>query len=86
MQNWKLDDLVSDQLNNIKLIEALELIQPRPTSGSLAAYDNFNYVELYQFRKVFFQKVDDTIVSSEPFPGEMLMPRKNQVALPNDIY
>ena len=86
MQHWRLDNLVSAQSNNVKLVEALKLIQPRQTSGSLAAYDNFNYSELYQFRKVFFQEVDDTIVGSEPFPGEMLMPRKNQVALPDDIY
>jgi hypothetical protein len=86
MQHRRLDDLVSDQSNNVKLIEALKLIQPRPTSGSLAAYDNFNYTELYQFRKVFFQEVDDTIVGSEPLPGEMLTPCKNCVALPDDIY
>jgi len=86
MQHWRLDNLVSAQSNNVKLVEALKLIQPRQTSGSLAAYDNFNYSELYQFRKVFFQEVDDTIVGSEPFPGEILMPRKNQVALPDDIY
>ena len=86
MQHQRLDDLVSDQSNNVKLIEALKLIQPRPTSGSLAAYDNFNYAELYQFRKVFFQEVDDTIVGSEPFPGEMLTPCESRVALPDDIY
>ena len=86
MQNQRLNDLVSDQSNNVKLIEALKLIQPRPTSGSLAAYDNFNYAELCQFRKVFFQEVDDTIVSNEPFPGEMLTPCENCVALPDNIY
>ena len=86
MQHCRFDDLVSAQSNNIKLVEALKLIQPRPTSGSLAAYDNFNYAELYQFRKVFFQEVDDTIVGSEPFPGEMLTPRRSRVALPDNIY
>ncbi|GBC29613.2 hypothetical protein GLOIN_2v415082 [Rhizophagus irregularis DAOM 181602=DAOM 197198] len=72
--------------NYASVVEALKLIQPRSTSGSLAAYDNFNYTELYQFRKVFFQEVDETIVGSEPFPGEMLTPCKNRVALPDDIY
>lgn len=86
MQHSRLDDLISAQSSDIKLIEALKLIQPRPTSGSLAAYDNFNYSELYQFRKVFLQEVEDTIVGSEPFPGEMLIPRKNRVALPDNIY
>jgi hypothetical protein len=86
MQHWRIDDLASAQPNNIKLVEALKLIQPRPTSGSLAAYDNFSYAELYQFRKVFFQEVDDTIVGSEPFPGEMLTPHRSRVALPDNIY
>ena len=39
-----------------------------------------------QFRKIFLQEVDDTIVSSEPFPGEMLTPCRNRVALPDNIY
>jgi hypothetical protein len=86
MRHWRLDDLVSAQSNNIKLVEALKLIQPRPTFGSLAAYDNSNYAELYQFRKVFFQEVDDTIFGSEPFPGKMLTPCKSRVALPDNIY
>jgi len=41
---------------------------------------------LYQFRKVFFQEVDDTIVGSEPFPGKMFTPCKSRVALPDNIY
>jgi hypothetical protein len=86
MQQLRVDELVSAQSNNDKLVETLKLIQPRPTSGSLAAYDNFNYAELYQFRKAFFQEVDDTIVGSEPFPGEMLTPCRSRVALPDNIY
>jgi hypothetical protein len=86
MQQLRVDELVSAQSNNDKLVEALKLIQPRSTSGSLAAYDNFNYSELYQFRKAFFQEVDDTIVGSEPFPGEMLTPCRSRVALPDNIY
>ncbi len=86
MQHWRLGDLLSSQSNNTKLVKALKLIKPRETSGSLADYDNFNFAELYQFRKIFFQEVDDTIVGNEPFPGEMLTPCKNRVALPDNIY
>src|SRR5271170_7593127 len=86
MQNWRLDDLISAQSNNIKLVEALKLIQPRATTRSLADYDNFESAQLYQFRKFFFQEVDDTIIGSEPFPGEMLTPCRNQVALSDSIY
>ncbi|CAB5380533.1 unnamed protein product [Rhizophagus irregularis] len=86
MQHLRIDELVSAHSNNNKLVEALKLIQSRPTSGSLAVYDNFNYAELYQFRKAFFQEVDDTIAGSEPFPGEMLTPCRSRVALPANIY
>lgn len=86
MQHWRLDDIVSAQSDNIKLAEALELIRPRKTSGSLAADDNFEFAELCRFRKIFFLDVDDTIVGNEPFPGEMLTPCRNRVALPDDIY
>ena len=72
MRHWRLDDLVSAQSNNIKLVEALKLIQSWPTLKSLAAYDNSNYAELYQFRKVFFQEVDDTIVVVNHFLAKCL--------------
>lgn len=86
MQHWRLDDLVSVQSNNVKLVEALKLIQPRATSGSLAAYDNLESAELCQFRRIFIQEVDDTIVGNELFPGEMLTPNKNRVDLPDNVY
>ncbi|RGB23193.1 hypothetical protein C1646_774879 [Rhizophagus diaphanus] len=86
MQHLRIDELVSAQSNNDKLVEALKLIKPRATSGSLAAYDNFEFSELCQYRKIFVQEVDDTIVSNELFPGEMLMLCRNQVTLPNNIY
>src|SRR5271154_6827694 len=86
MQNWRLDDLVSAQSNNIKLVEALKLIQLRATTGSLADYDNFESAQLYQFRKFFFQEFDDTIVSSELFPGEILILCRNRIALSDSIY
>jgi hypothetical protein len=46
MQTWRLDDLLSAQLNNTKLVEGLKLIQPRATAGSLASYDDFEFAEL----------------------------------------
>ncbi|CAB4445403.1 unnamed protein product [Rhizophagus irregularis] len=86
MQNWRLDDLLSSQLNNTKLTEALKLIQPRATSGSLAIYDKFQYAELCHFRQIYRLEIEDTITGTEPFPSEMLSPKKNNVSLPDDIY
>ncbi|CAG8673382.1 15948_t:CDS:1, partial [Funneliformis mosseae] len=37
MQNWQLDSLLFNQLNNSKLAEGLKLLQSRSTTGSLAA-------------------------------------------------
>jgi hypothetical protein len=86
MQNWRLDDLISAQSENTKLMEALCLVQSRSTTGSLAAYDGFDFSELYRFMQIFHQNIDDTITGSEEFPGEMLTPKKNRVSLPDDIY
>lgn len=86
MQNWRLDNILSFQLNNEKLSEGLELLKPRSTTGTLAAYDELDYNELFRFRQIFCQETDDTINGSEAFPGEMLTPRKNRVSLPDDIY
>jgi hypothetical protein len=86
MQNYKIDNLVSIQQNNLKLMNALELIKPRKTLGSLAAYDGFNTEELLQFRRSFCHELGETVTGSEMFPGEMLSPINNQVDLPEDVF
>ena len=75
MQNWRLDDLISAQSDNTKL-----------TTGTLAAYDGFDFAELYRFRQIFYYSIDATITGSEEFPGEMLTPKNNRVSVPNAIY
>ncbi len=85
MQNWRLDDLISNQPENKKLAEALELVKPRATTGSLTVYEGFDFTELYRFRQIFRHEIDITITGNEPFPGKLLH-KKNQVSLPNDIY
>ena len=86
MHNWRLDDLLSKQLDNSKLTEALKLVQSRITLGSLAAYDNFEFDELYWFRQIYRLETEDTITDTEIFPGEMMSPKKIGVSLPDDIY
>src|ERR1700722_10957304 len=86
MQNFRLDSLISTHLNDTKMTKALSLVQPRSTTGSLAAYDGFDFVELYQFMQIFHQNIEVTITSNEAFPGEMLTPRIDQVLLPDNIY
>ncbi|EXX76589.1 hypothetical protein RirG_031800 [Rhizophagus irregularis DAOM 197198w] len=86
VQNSRLDSLISAQSDNAKLMNALPLVQSRLTTGSLAAYDGFDFNELYHFMQNFHQNIDNTITTgSEEFPGEMLTPR-NRVSLPNATY
>jgi hypothetical protein len=66
-------------------MNALSLVQPRLTTGNLAAYDGFDFNELYQFMQIFHQNINNTITDSEKFPGEMPTPR-NRVSLPNATY
>ncbi|EXX74048.1 hypothetical protein RirG_054720 [Rhizophagus irregularis DAOM 197198w] len=84
-QNSRLNCLISAQSDNQKLMEALSLVQNRLTTGSLAAYDGFDFAELYRFMRTFHQNIDVTITGCEEFPGEMITPKK-QVSLPDTIY
>jgi hypothetical protein len=86
MQNWRIDNLISTQLDNFRLSEGLKLLKPRHTTGTLASYNELDFNELFRFRQVFCQEIDDTINGSEPFPGGMLEPKKNRVPLPDDVY
>jgi hypothetical protein len=85
VQNLRLDSLISARSDNAKLMNALSLVQPQLTTGSLAAYDGFDFNELYQFMQIFHQNINNTITGSEKFPGEMLTP-KNRVSLPDTTY
>jgi hypothetical protein len=41
---------------------------------------------LFKFRQIYSLEAEDTISGSEPFPGEMLAPKKYNVDLPDEIY
>ena len=79
MQNWRLDDILSSQSNNMRLVEGLKLLKQRVTLGSLASSDDLEFAKLYQFRQISRLEI-------EPFPGEMMSSKRMNVALPDDIY
>ena len=56
------------------------------TLESLAAYDNFQFAELCHFKQIYQLETEDTITGTEPFPGEMLLLKNDNISLPNDIY
>ncbi|CAG8623312.1 15867_t:CDS:2, partial [Racocetra fulgida] len=70
----------------VPVVGALEFIKPRPTTGSLAANDGFDFADLYQFVQTFHQNIDNTITGSEPFPRKMLNPKQTYISLPDNIY
>src|SRR5207245_2997657 len=86
MQNWRLDDILSSQSNNMRLVEGLKLLKQRATLGSLASSDDLEFAELCQFRQISRLEIEDTITGIEPFPGEIMSTKRMNVALPNDIY
>uniref|UniRef100_U9UPJ4 Transposase domain-containing protein n=1 Tax=Rhizophagus irregularis (strain DAOM 181602 / DAOM 197198 / MUCL 43194) TaxID=747089 RepID=U9UPJ4_RHIID len=74
-----------ERMNGL-LVEGLKLVKSWLTTGSLLAYDNFEWDELYRFRLIYSLEVEDTITGSEQFPREIMTPRKQDVILPNNIY
>src|SRR6266480_4193118 len=85
MQNWRHDDILSSQSNNTRLVEGLKLLKQRATLGSLASSDDLEFAKLCQFRQIYLLEIEDTITGIEPFPGEMMSPKRMNVALPDDI-
>ncbi len=86
MQNWKFDDLLSAQSHNNKLAKGLKLIQSWVIIGSLAAYNNHEFVKLSWFKQIYLLEIKDTISGSEFFPEEMLPSIRINVSLLDDIY
>ncbi|CAG8568354.1 7718_t:CDS:2, partial [Dentiscutata heterogama] len=84
--NWRLDDLISAQSSNLKFLKCLSLIRPRAAVGSLAVYNNFEFDELRHFRQIYQLEIEDTITGSEYFPGKMLLPKKADFGLPDNVY
>src|SRR5436853_3013974 len=86
MQNWRLDDILSSQSNNMRLVEGLKLLKQRATLGSLVSSDDLEFAELCQFKQISRLKIEDTITGIKPFSGEMMSPKRIKVALLDNIY
>ncbi|GBB99591.1 hypothetical protein RclHR1_35770001 [Rhizophagus clarus] len=86
MQNCRINDLISVWTNDQRLINGLKLIELQKTTGSLAAYDDLESETLLQFKQIFCCELEDTITSSEFYPGKFLNPIKNYVELPENLY
>ncbi|GET03831.1 hypothetical protein GLOIN_2v1791391 [Rhizophagus clarus] len=80
----RINGILGSLPNNKHAIE-LELLRIIMQNLRLAAYDEHDFNELYQFMQIFYQNIKDTITGSEKFLGKMLTPR-NRVLLLNSIY
>ena len=86
MQNIRLDNLIYNQSDNIKLNETLILVKSYSLTRNLAIYDGFDFAKLYWFVQIFHHYLDDTITGNKSFSKEMLTLRKCNMSLPDDIY
>ncbi|RGB22628.1 hypothetical protein C1646_775791 [Rhizophagus diaphanus] len=86
MNNCRINDLISIQLGNQKLVNGLKLIESWQTTGSLAVYDNLRSEELVQFKWIFCSELEDTITGSKIYLGNLLSLIKNCVDLPDNLY
>src|SRR5436305_10359528 len=74
------------ELDNYNLFQSLKLLQTRPTVGSLSLNDKYELDELYKFFQITQHICSETIIGCEPFPGELLNPKKLNVTLPENVY
>ena len=76
-----------NRINNIICSEVdtkgLELLNTRPSVGSLSETDQFSHDEMSRFR-LYSKRIDkSTIKGNENFPGEMLKPNNENATLGN---
>ncbi|GBC47283.2 hypothetical protein GLOIN_2v1883106 [Rhizophagus irregularis DAOM 181602=DAOM 197198] len=70
-----------ERMNGIlgSLPTSLELLEDRPTTGSISAADQFSSDELERFWLNAKNIQESTITGCEPFPGEMLKPSSEAI-------
>ncbi|GBB97641.1 hypothetical protein RclHR1_03020019 [Rhizophagus clarus] len=87
MQNWRLDNILSCQLNNEKLTEGLKLLKPRSTTGTLSAYDKLDYNELFRFRVSLPDDIYRILIEyySDAYKLKFISIAESALAGPNDI-
>ena len=77
MNDNRIEDIISSGIQT----KGLELLEDRPTTGSLSATDQFSSDELERFWLNSKNIQESTITGSEPFPGEMLKPSSENVMM-----
>ncbi|PKC56657.1 hypothetical protein RhiirA1_542004 [Rhizophagus irregularis] len=73
------DNLIGDIISSDIQTKGLELLEDRPTTGSISAADQFSSDELEQFWLNAKNIQESTITGCEPFPEEMLKPSSEAI-------
>ena len=66
-------------------IIGLELLNNRPSTGSLLETDQFSTNELHRFFMNTYNIQESVTNGSERFPGELLHPEKPNLIIPNEL-
>src|SRR5277367_5406264 len=82
MTESQVDDIISSGLE----IKGLELLNSRPSVGSLSDSDQFSPDEMYQFLMNSRNIIDSLITGCEEFPGEFLRPKFENIRLEDSIH
>ncbi|CAB4428199.1 unnamed protein product [Rhizophagus irregularis] len=75
MNDNRIRDIISSDIQT----KGLELLEDRPTTGSISAADQFSSDELERFWLNAKNIQESTITGCEPFPGEMLKPSSEAI-------
>ncbi|GET66365.1 hypothetical protein GLOIN_2v1786147 [Rhizophagus irregularis DAOM 181602=DAOM 197198] len=75
MNDNRIGDIISSDIQT----KGLELLEDRPTTGSISAADQFSSDELERFWLNAKNIQESTITGCEPFPGEMLKPSSEAI-------
>ena len=79
------DNKITEIVNSGIETKGLNLLEDRPSVGSLSETDRFGSNEMHRFWLHSINIQESTITGSEPFPGEMLRPSSENVILPNSM-
>jgi hypothetical protein len=79
MNDSRINEIISSGTNT----KGLELLNARPSVGSLSETDQFDQEEMRRFW-MYSRQIQSPITGKEPFPGEMLKPYSENVLLSDD--
>ena len=81
MRRMMADNHINGIINSGQKIKGLELLNKRPSVGSLSEADKFSSDEIERFWLNSRNIQQSSITGSEPFPGEMMRPTSENVVM-----